>query len=1010
MMLNCIFDTREYKSKPTKFEMGTISKNIIRQDSQNLSLEDFLMSIKQGRSYISGSLIDATLGRKQANIQNINFFSLDVDNHDLDINKKDIYTNYTRKDAVEIVKTAIGITPVAIYTTFTGTNKANSSERFRLIYLLDHEVDYMTIQSILKIIVSKTGDIFDKNCVDASRIFLGSNSNRTSSISKNPILLSSDKIKVLFAEQEEEENQKTKARVIACELKNKNTVVVYSDNAIEDLKAINLSEYLGREGYSNIKASGNGYKMPCPIHHGKNDNFHMRNYNGSWRWICFSKCDNKNGSIIDLYMELHGVDVSEAIKELCSIYGIERQTVPIIDIKSDPADCYHVKKYISNDFKTTKGILDAVKNNKKILINGVMACGKTYFVTNNLYTYCKSIGKILIIVIPGVNQLNNLEKNKKIPIVCEGEIYKGTQIVATTPESLPKVIAEVGVGNFILVVDESHERVTSLYRTGYKADNIGKAEKIAYRIVHLTATPTPLLFDTFDKTITVSSDSIITNKVNILTTEKNSDDEILAIVKGYIARGRQVILYNNNIEQNKRMAAMLEEKTTHTITTIEEGQTSFVSENRETKSIVTDYKTKSETVYSGKKVDEIISGNLKSDIILVTSSILAGIDLYTRPNAILIINTRSMFKDNVIQLIGRFRDGIEVVLVMADREHVNHYLYQNYYMARLNKCQNECNLITSSPMMLDMYKGNDGLKAKNNIEYVNGAFIVDKLKLSLDTYTSWCRGIMSNPQALINELRLQEAFAIDGDINITKYEGEVSTELADLKKIDAAEKKKIIAETESFLLGLDDATLKQVLIGDVDNLQAEVKDHAKSYFEICTSHKGKIDYIAKELFTKVEDFEEFGQIVPEEITDRVAAFRDFGNRTYSEIQREIEANQTREVNRKIKQHGGAEVYLKFNTKNAKEVFQSKIRFELRELEQKRGRLTDKVMNNLTESLIAEGYLKTKETKIYLHKDTSLDDRGKALIKIQKFIKNKVNDIYNFWENDKGNDSISSVKY
>ena len=163
----------------------------------------------------------------------------------------------------------------------------------------------------------------------------------------------------------------------------------------------------------------------------------------------------------------------------------------------------------------------------------------------------------------------------------------------------------------------------------------------------------------------------------------------------------------------------------------------------------------------------------------------------------------------------------------------------------------------------------------------------------------------------------------------------------------------------------------------------------------------KIAFIARELFKNDE-----GNI------NIAKAFRSFYEKPYSEIYKDIEQKQTREINQFIKLHGldfyTSKKFDKF--KPSKDIIQARIRSYLLDIEQKRGRLTNTRVTSLTEMLIDEGYIRSKDVKLYLGEDTSSENKVKAFEKIGKDVQGSIENIYNFRNNTEGNNSISSIKY
>lgn len=80
----------------------------------------------------------------------------------------------------------------------------------------------------------------------------------------------------------------------------------------EEIKhTVSISEVLRRYGYPAPDRLV--YRMPCPIHKGRDANFSVSERDGLWN--CFSVC-GRGGSVIDLVMELEGISLVDAVKKL----------------------------------------------------------------------------------------------------------------------------------------------------------------------------------------------------------------------------------------------------------------------------------------------------------------------------------------------------------------------------------------------------------------------------------------------------------------------------------------------------------------------------------------------------------------------------------------------------------------------------------------------------------------------------------------------------------------------
>ena len=198
-----------------------------------------------------------------------------------------------------------------MYYTYSSPNP-DGSERFRLIYGIDCDCNNEDIAVLLSYVAKGGQDIFDKACKDASRIFFATNT--IVSFYEDYKLLGRAKIDEL-KQLDTDSRKKQHAKVYEGGSN-------YTDDVVDQLKQIDIGRHLENQGYQNVEKYRGGYRMPCPIHNGKNKNFLINKVNGVWLYTCFSKCGGDGGSIIDLHQKLNNLDTGQAIKELCSIYNI----------------------------------------------------------------------------------------------------------------------------------------------------------------------------------------------------------------------------------------------------------------------------------------------------------------------------------------------------------------------------------------------------------------------------------------------------------------------------------------------------------------------------------------------------------------------------------------------------------------------------------------------------------------------------------------------------------------
>ena len=664
----------------------------------------------------------------------------------------------------------------------------------------------------------------------------------------------------------------------------------------------------------------------------------------------------------------------------------------------------HVEKYISGDKNAVQTILNTIEAYRKILIDGAMNIGKTFFTTNDLLQYAKSINKKIVIVIPGVAQLDNLNENKGLPVVHADMSYFDTDIVAVTPDSLmTKVIDYMKPQEYILVEDEKHQKILDNSYRAKAFKNIEEAEKNAFKIICMTATPRVLINESFDKRIKITTNNPIENKVMTKDTtgiKGNSQDVAISIIKKGLKKFDNVIFFQNDKKSNKAMAEILAEGNTTAKKVYKDNfQYSICIENQSDHINKTSWEwiTKADTIQAGKENKEAKEGLLTANITFVTSVITAGIDLRLPKGnkGLLIIDANQRIDiDSFIQLIGRFREGIEVLILTKERATEKKYIsFEKTLDKKLKTCGIIAKCIKDNNLDIEFYKGmiND-----NSLELVEDEWVVNTIKATAEAYAIWCGSLIYNISEFKRELKKQNAFEVVGNIEKCEWLQD-DIHVGEDMKVLKTNRKEEFASVKEDILKFDDDVIMATITKNYDNLEDGQLEIIETYHDLRpVSHIEKLKTTGT-LF--VDD---------EGITDIVKAFKYFYSNPWSIIQNEIDAIEAKEVNKDIKVNG-AEKYLVeglYSTRTSKDIQQAKIRYELKDLEQKQGRISTKRIKILVLEMIKNGYIKGKDANICLNKNGDINDRKKSFKVLADIITGLTELIYNF----KNDGRISSVKY
>ena len=646
----------------------------------------------------------------------------------------------------------------------------------------------------------------------------------------------------------------------------------------------------------------------------------------------------------------------------------------------------HIKDKITQDVGATRDIIATIKANKKTLMVAPMASGKTYLIVNDIKQLAHSENKKVVIVIPNILHIESMQEEYGINAVCGGLSYGGQDIVVVTPDSLLKVTSKLEQGTYYLVVDEAHEKYSSVkFRKAFK--NIDIAEQGAYKTIYVTATPQNLDVEAFDQTIDISRESKLSTRATILEVDKMNIDTYKQVLGTYKGAGARVVFFNNNIKDNQIIKEYYHEVETLTYQALKENyqmeleQDNAVYEQREEIKVI----HRVEAVKAGDKdsaiVQEIRKGQLADDVsmLLSTSAIKAGINIYNNPNttAIVVCDKNSFNLLDQLQTIGRFRNGLEEVVFIVPK--TKDFAGKSYFPLETVRERRgelvEDILKTLNNPLYEAESVDDLIKLGTITRNEQNIYEVDKIKADAENFDIWAKSLLIFADKMKRELLRNGAIHFT-DVSIKQFNEDVGTELAEIKKATKEEQKRELKEAVKRINKLDDETKLKILSYTLDQRIAEhqVIGDMNIWHEL--GNKNKLEQVAEVLYDG----------------DPLKAFDDMASRDIKNINVALRKARIRAINRDINKIG-TDKYIdnaRGEMKQAQEMKQARIRHELKEVEGKQGRITEKVLNNLLKTLIQEGYIKDK---ILSRKDATKEQKKKAYAGHAKGLWREINLIY-----------------
>ncbi len=290
-------DTVGYQDKQSvKNNAGAIKNRVQCSSPVEISIEDLTQAISNGKSFSPAVM----KGTKASDFIEQQLFAVDIDN-----DKKDIPILQIQ-DAVNICNSHN--IPVAFY--YHSFSYTDTIPKYRLVFILESPITNINMRNTIVTNLCSLFEQADKTCVNADRIFFGTNKevvkcDITSKINFNKIL-------GLFPPKTE-----------------LSTIEKNYDNELEKLKTeFDFFSFLEKRNGPIYSNNGN-YVMfeNCEICGHHRDLVYYKDTN---TFYCFGQNGNTGGSIIDYLMKIDNLDLSQAIDkfkyELCGIKQTKRET------------------------------------------------------------------------------------------------------------------------------------------------------------------------------------------------------------------------------------------------------------------------------------------------------------------------------------------------------------------------------------------------------------------------------------------------------------------------------------------------------------------------------------------------------------------------------------------------------------------------------------------------------------------------------------------------------------
>lgn len=316
-------DSIGYSSKPDAYQANMITKRIRNSYPIEVTLEQFKNAIAEGRTFISGCVIDPTLNSLRAtNTSDFAFFGLDIDNKDYKI---------TPKAMVEEVHSKLEIYPAIYYDTFSSTS---DNRKFRLIYIFEKPIDHDSFKKMYARLKILFPNLIDNSTSNPNRLWFATNKPKTVLLNENHTLLGDD-----FFERLEKIvpldttgdggglARKSNVDYAVCNLKSIEDVYRYvwfkanncnelAKYVIDNISVVDYVEMMGAE----LVDHGDYYSSACPFHGGDNPHAFVI-YKHTKSAFCFSKMCVA-GDVINLCKVFENKSYFEAVKTLLNRFEL----------------------------------------------------------------------------------------------------------------------------------------------------------------------------------------------------------------------------------------------------------------------------------------------------------------------------------------------------------------------------------------------------------------------------------------------------------------------------------------------------------------------------------------------------------------------------------------------------------------------------------------------------------------------------------------------------------------